>query len=49
MGTWTAETQTKMERWAIENVRMAVEAKELKSVVPEQRDIYEEMRHKSRE
>ncbi|KAA8897223.1 glyoxylate reductase [Sphaerosporella brunnea] len=35
MGTFTYETQLKMESWAIENVRMAVEKGELKSIVPE--------------
>lgn len=36
MGTWTVETQTKMECWAVSNVRMAVEAGKLKSPVWEQ-------------
>jgi D-3-phosphoglycerate dehydrogenase len=39
MGTWTVETQTKMEQWAIENVKMAVETGKLKSPVWEQRDM----------
>lgn len=39
MGTWTAETQTKMERWAIDNVRHAMEKGSLKSIVPEQKDL----------
>lgn len=39
MGTWTAETQTKMERWAIDNVRQAMEKGSLKSIVPEQKDL----------
>jgi D-3-phosphoglycerate dehydrogenase len=39
MGTWTKETQTKMEEWNIENIRMAVETGKLKSIVPEQADI----------
>ncbi|KAI5855706.1 glyoxylate reductase [Tricharina praecox] len=36
MGTFTYETQYKMECWTIENVRMAVEQDTLKSIVPEQ-------------
>ncbi len=36
MGTWTLETETKMEEWAIDNVRMAVTEGKLKSIVPEQ-------------
>jgi len=39
MGTWTVETQTKMERWCIDNARLAVEEGRLKSVVPEQKDL----------
>ncbi|KAI5459809.1 glyoxylate reductase [Mariannaea sp. PMI_226] len=39
MGTWTIETETKMEEWAINNVRMAVETGKLKSIVPEQRGL----------
>lgn len=39
MGTWTTETQTKMEEWAISNVRMAVTDAKLRSIVPEQRDM----------
>lgn len=39
MGTWTIETQTKMEVWAIDNVRQAVEKGTLKSPVPEQKDM----------
>ncbi|KAB8068167.1 D-isomer specific 2-hydroxyacid dehydrogenase [Aspergillus leporis] len=39
MGTWTVETQTAMEEWAIENVRLALEAGKLKSPVPEQADL----------
>jgi len=37
MGTWTIETQAKMEVWCIENVRSAVEKGVLKSPVPEQK------------
>ena len=39
MGTWTEETQTKMEEWAISNVRMAVTEAKLRSIVPEQTDM----------
>jgi len=38
MGTWTVETQTKMESWAISNVRMAVSEQRLRSIVPEQKE-----------
>lgn len=41
MGTWTVETETKMEEWAMDNVRRALEEGRLKSIVPEQRDIAE--------
>lgn len=39
MGTWTLETQTAMEEWVIENLRMGVTEGRLKSIVPEQRDL----------
>ncbi|PTB36595.1 uncharacterized protein TrAFT101_010477 [Trichoderma asperellum] len=39
MGTWTQETQQKMEEWAIDNVRLAVTEGKLKSIVPEQKDL----------
>jgi glyoxylate reductase len=39
MGTHTIETETKMEEWAISNVRSAVLEGKLKSPVPEQRDM----------
>lgn len=39
MGTWTVETQTKMEQWCIANVRLALEKGELKSRVGEQKDL----------
>jgi lactate dehydrogenase-like 2-hydroxyacid dehydrogenase len=39
MGTWTVETQQKMEIWCIENVRKAVETGKLMSPVPEQKDL----------
>ncbi|KXX82051.1 Glyoxylate reductase 1 [Madurella mycetomatis] len=39
MGTWTVETETKMEEWAISNVRAAIESGRLRSIVPEQRDM----------
>lgn len=40
MGTWSVETQTKMEIWCIENVRSAVETGKLKSPVGEQRSMW---------
>jgi lactate dehydrogenase-like 2-hydroxyacid dehydrogenase len=39
MGTYTVETETKMEEWAISNVRAALLDGKLKSIVPEQRDM----------
>ncbi|MCJ1483528.1 hypothetical protein MMC06_003696 [Schaereria dolodes] len=39
MGTWTVETQTKMEEWNIANVRRAIEEGKLKSPVREQADL----------
>lgn len=39
MGTWTVETQTKMEEWTMANVRSAVEHGVLKSIVPEQKGL----------
>jgi glyoxylate reductase len=39
MGTYTVETQKKMELWCIENVRCALETGKLKSPVNEQRDM----------
>ncbi|KAM0470537.1 hypothetical protein ACHAPX_009904 [Trichoderma viride] len=39
MGTWTQETQQKMEEWTIDNVRLAVTQGKLKSIVPEQKDL----------
>ncbi|QSZ29044.1 hypothetical protein DSL72_003554 [Monilinia vaccinii-corymbosi] len=39
MGTWTVETQTKMEIWCIENVRSAIEKGKLVSPVGEQKDM----------
>lgn len=39
MGTWTVETQTKMEEWTISNVRLAVLEGRLKSIVPEQKSM----------
>ena len=39
MGTYTIETETKMEEWTISNVRMVIEAGVLRSIVPEQRDM----------
>ena len=37
MGTYTKETQAKMEVWAIDNVRVAIEKGQLHTIVPEQR------------
>ncbi|KAI9814433.1 MAG: hypothetical protein M1827_003289 [Pycnora praestabilis] len=39
MGTWTVETQTKMELWNIGNVRAAIEKGKFNSPVPEQADM----------
>ena len=39
MGTWTQETQCKMELWNIDNVRGALEEGRLRSGVPEQREM----------
>jgi lactate dehydrogenase-like 2-hydroxyacid dehydrogenase len=39
MGTWTVETQRKMELWCIANVRSALEIGKLNSPVPEQKDM----------
>ncbi|PGH01763.1 D-3-phosphoglycerate dehydrogenase [Blastomyces parvus] len=39
MGTYTVETQTAMEEWAIDNVRLAIEKGKLKSPVPEQAEM----------
>ncbi|KAK2873249.1 hypothetical protein FQN49_002483 [Arthroderma sp. PD_2] len=39
MGTWSVETQTGMEEWAISNVRQAVETGKLRTPVPEQAQI----------
>lgn len=39
MGTYTVETQTKMEEWTMSNVRMAVLEGRLRSIVPEQRNM----------
>ncbi|TVY68681.1 putative 2-hydroxyacid dehydrogenase UNK4.10, partial [Lachnellula suecica] len=39
MGTWTVETQTKMEVWCIDNVKSAVEKGKLMSPVGEQKDM----------
>ncbi|GBF62011.1 2-hydroxyacid dehydrogenase [Trichophyton mentagrophytes] len=36
MGTWSVETQTGMEEWAISNVRQAIETGKLRTPVPEQ-------------
>jgi glyoxylate reductase len=39
MGTWTIETQKKMEIWAIDNVRSALEKGKLMSPVTEQKNM----------
>ncbi|KIV79992.1 hypothetical protein PV11_07527 [Exophiala sideris] len=39
MGTWTKETQEKMEEWVINNIRSALEKGHLMSPVPEQKNI----------
>ncbi|KAJ5286635.1 D-isomer specific 2-hydroxyacid dehydrogenase [Penicillium angulare] len=39
MGTWTIETLTAMEEWAIENIRSGIEKGKLKSPVAEQVDL----------
>jgi glyoxylate reductase len=39
MGTWTVETQTKMEIWCINNVKSAIEKGKLNSPVGEQKDM----------
>ena len=39
MGTWTVETEAKMEEWAMGNVALALGEGRLVSVVGEQRDI----------
>ena len=38
MGTWTRETQEKMEEWVINNIRSALEGHGLISMIPEQKD-----------
>ncbi|KAK7723239.1 glyoxylate reductase [Diaporthe eres] len=37
MGTWTVETEAKMEEWTMANVQTAILHRRLKSIVPEQR------------
>jgi len=39
MGTWTVETQTKMEEWTMSNVKMVLSEGRLRTVVPEQKDM----------
>lgn len=39
MGTWTYETQEKMEEWVIENIRSALTKEKLMSIIPEQEDL----------
>lgn len=43
MGTWTAGTTARMEEWTMANVRRAVEEGRLLSLVPEQRDLEDEV------
>jgi glyoxylate reductase len=38
MGTYTVETETKMEQWTIANVRSVLDSGTLLSIVPEQKD-----------
>jgi hypothetical protein len=40
MGTWTVETQTKMEIWCIDNVKSAIVKGKLMSPVGEQKDMW---------
>ncbi|OQU96694.1 D-isomer specific 2-hydroxyacid dehydrogenase, NAD binding domain-containing protein [Cladophialophora immunda] len=40
MGTWTSETLEKMEEWAIDNVRLALEKGKLLSPIFEQKDMH---------
>ncbi|KAK5090116.1 glyoxylate reductase [Lithohypha guttulata] len=39
MGTWTKETQTKMEVWVIDNIRKALSEGKLLSIIPEQESL----------
>lgn len=39
MGTWTKETQTKMEVWVIDNIRRALSEGKLLSIIPEQESL----------
>jgi glyoxylate reductase len=39
MGTWTSETQHKMEAFAIDNIRSALTGKGLISMIPEQKEL----------
>lgn len=39
MGTWTTETEQKMEEWTIANVKRVLEEGKLLSIVPEQREL----------
>lgn len=39
MGTHTWETETKMETWALDNLKMAVFEGKLKTIVPEQQSL----------
>lgn len=37
MGTYTVETDIKMEEWALDNLQRALRERKLKSIVPEQK------------
>lgn len=39
MGTWTVETEAKMEEWTMSNVRKVLEEGKLVSIVPEQKGL----------
>lgn len=39
MGTWTTETEAKMEEWTMSNVKRVLEHGTLVSIVPEQRNL----------
>lgn len=39
MGTWTTETQQKMELFVVSNIKSALETGKLRSPIPEQKDM----------
>lgn len=49
LGTWTVETQTKMEEWAMGNVESVLVDGVFWSPVPEQRELWEEIRREKKE